>query len=328
MTSFGPSVLDLDCAEEASWIEGELRRLVGSHLRRRGLVLGVSGGLDSAVCLALATRAVGPDRVVALMMPDRDTPAAATQRATRFAQRLGVRTVTEDVDPSLEALGCYRRRDAAVRQLFPDLQEGSRSKITVAGELLEKDRLPYFNLVVEAADGEQVSRRMPPEVYLNIVAATNMKQRVRKLLEYTHAESLNYAVLGTPNRLEFALGFFVRGGDGLADVKPIAHLYKLQVFAMAAFLEVDEEIRATTPSTDTYGLAQTQEEFYFGMSLAQLDLLLYAYERQIPGETVASGMGLSTEQVERAFHDIASKRRAAARGLEDALLVRPVTGHG
>jgi NAD+ synthase len=163
-----------------------------------------------------------------------------------------------------------------------------------------------------------------------------MKQRVRKLLEYTYAESLNYAVLGTPNRLEFALGFFVRGGDGLADVKPIAHLYKLQVFAMAAFLEVDEEIRATTPSTDTYGLAQTQEEFYFGMSLSQLDLLLYAYERQVPAETLASGMGLSTEQVERAFHDIASKQpfhdiaskqRAAARGLEDALLVRPVAGH-
>jgi NAD+ synthase len=317
-------VLDLDSASEASWIEGELRRIVGSVLRRRGVVVGVSGGIDSALCLALATRALRPERVVALLMPDRDTPEAATRRAHRYARQLGVQVIIEDIDAPLESLGCFRRRDAAIRRLFPDLGERYRSKITVAADLLDRDRVSYFNLVVETADGEIRSRRMPPDDYLAVVAATNMKQRVRTLLEYTHAEGRNYAVVGTPNRLEYVLGFFVRGGDGLADVKPIAHLYKAQVRALAEQLGVDQEITSITPSTDTYSLPQTQEEFYFGVSLPQLDLLLYAHEHDVPPEEVASVTGLSPTQVKRAFHDMAGKRRAAERGLGEAHLVRPV----
>lgn len=326
MTTFGPSALDLDLEAEASLIAETLRAQLGD-LKRRGLVLGLSGGIDSAVCTALATRAVGPERVVALLMPDRDTPADATRRAADFGRRLGVEVITEDIDLTLESLGCFRRRDLAVRRVFPDLAEGYRAKVALAGEVLDRDRVPYFNLVVDQGDGGQLSRRMPADAYLQVIAATNMKQRVRTLVEYTHAESRNYAVLGTPNRLEYALGFFVRGGDGLADLKPIAHLYKSQVFAMAAHLGVDEAIRSAVPSTDTYSLPQTQEEFYFGISLAQVDLLLYAQEHEVPREEIAKGMGLSLAQVERALRDMAGKRRGAARGSGEALIVRPVQAH-
>lgn len=326
MTTFGPSALDLDLEAEASLIAETLRAQLGD-LKRRGLVLGLSGGIDSAVCTALATRAVGPERVVALLMPDRDTPADATRRAADFGRRLGVEVITEDIDLTLESLGCFRRRDLAVRRVFPDLAEGYRAKVALAGEVLDRDRMPYFNLVVDQGDGAELSRRMPADVYLHVIAATNMKQRVRTLMEYTHAESRNYAVLGTPNRLEYALGFFVRGGDGLADVKPIAHLYKSQVFAMAAHLGVDEAIRSAIPSTDTYSLPQTQEEFYFGVSLSEVDLLLYAQEHAVPREDIAQGMGLSLEQVGRVLRDMAGKRRGAARGSREALLVRPVPVH-
>ena len=327
MTAFGPSALDLDLEAEASLIADALRAQV-SALKRRGLVLGLSGGIDSAVCLALAIQAVGPERVVALLMPDRDTPADATRRATEYGRRLGVELVTEDIDPSLEALGCFRRRDAAVRRVFPDLAADYRAKVVVAGGVLDRDRVSYFNLVVDRGEGGQISQRMPPDVYLEVISATNMKQRVRKLVEYTYAESRNYAVLGTPNRLEYALGFFVRGGDGLADVKPIAHLYKTQVFAMAAHLGVDEAIRKAVPSTDTYSLPQTQEEFYFGISLTQVDLLLYAQEHEIPHAEIAAGMGLSVEQVERVLRDMSGKRRGGARGSAEALLVRSVGAGG
>jgi NAD+ synthase len=326
VTTFGPSALDLDLEAEAALIAQTLRGQLGD-LKRRGLVLGLSGGIDSALCMALAARAVGPQRVVALLMPDRDTPADATRRAAEYGRRLGVETVTEDIDSMLESLGCFRRRDLAVRRLFPDLAEWYRAKVVVAGEVLDRDRVPYFNLVVDQGDGAELSRRMPADVYLHVIAATNMKQRVRTLMEYTHAESRNYAVLGTPNRLEYALGFFVRGGDGLADVKPIAHLYKSQVFAMAAHLGVDEAIRSAIPSTDTYSLPQTQEEFYFGVSLSEVDLLLYAQEHAVPREDIAQGMGLSLEQVERVLRDMAGKRRGAARASREAHLVRPVPVH-
>ena len=327
MTAFGPSAMDLDLGAEATSIAATLRAQVGD-LKRRGLVLGLSGGIDSGVCVALAVRALGSERVVALLMPDRDTPADATRRARAYGERLGIEVILEDIDPSLEALGCFRRRDEAIRRVFPDLGPGYRAKVALAGEVLDSDRVPYFNLVVDGGPEGTQSRRMPPDAYLQIVSATNMKQRVRKLIEYTHAETRNYAVLGTPNRLEYALGFFVRGGDGLADVKPIAHLYKTQVIALAEHLDVDLSIRAAVPSTDTYSLPQTQEEFYFGISLAQVDLLLYAQEHDVPREDIAIGMGLSPEQVDRVLRDMAGKRRAAARGSGEALLVHPIATDG
>ncbi len=327
MTTFGPSVLELDLEAEATRIASTLRAQVGD-LKRRGLVLGLSGGIDSGLCIALAVRALGSERVVALLMPDRDTPDDATQRAAAYGRRLGVEVILEDIDASLEALGCFRRRDEAVRRVFPDLPDGYRAKVALAGEVMDTDRVPYFNLVVDDGAGGQQTRRMPPDAYLQVVSATNMKQRVRKLVEYTHAETRNYAVLGTPNHLEYALGFFVRGGDGLADVKPIAHLYKTQVFALAAHLGVDGSIRSAVPSTDTYSLPQTQEEFYFGISLGQVDLMLYAQEHDIPREAIAEGMGLSLDQVDRVLRDMTGKRRAAARGSGEALLIQPAQADG
>ena len=324
MTAFGPTALELDTEAEAAFIAGALRSQVAS-LKRRGVVLGLSGGVDSAVCAALAVRALGPGRVVALLMPDRDTPADATRRAQAYASRLGIESILIDLDPTLEVLGSHRMRDAAIREVFPDLPPGYRAKIVIAADLLDRDRLPYFDLVIDRGDGSNARKRMPPDAYLAVVAATNMKQRTRKLTEYTFADRRNLAVLGTPNRLEYELGFFVRGGDGLADVKPIAHLYKSQVFALAAALDVDADIRSAVPSTDTYSLPQTQEEFYFGISLAQTDLLLYGLDHDIDHEAIAEGMGLSRDQVERVLRDMAGKRRRAAIGSGDALLVRRVT---
>jgi NAD+ synthase len=172
--------------------------------------------------------------------------------------------------------------------------------------------LNYFNLVVESPDGRLDKKRMPADVYLQVVAASNMKQRTRKMLEYYHAEHLNYAVLGTPNRLEYELGFFVRGGDGLADVKPIAHLYKTQVYALARYLGVPEDICRQEPSTDTYSLPQTQKEFYFAIPYDQLDLLLHAFAHGVTPSEAGEVLGLSSKQVERVYRDIAAKQRVAA----------------
>jgi len=310
---FGRHVLDIDCATVADQIARFLRETVAFALRRRGVVVAVSGGVDSAVCAALAVRALGAGRVFGLLLPERDSSPDSTARGRSLCESLGITYAIENIEPMLEAAGCYRRRDEAIRRLFPEYVLGCRSKIAVADDLVTQDRVNYFNLIVEYADGRRDKQRMPLEVYLQVVAATNMKQRTRKLMEYYHAERLNYAVIGTPNRLEYELGFFVRGGDGLADVKPIACLYKQQVYALARFLGISEDICRQPPSTDTYSLEQTQEEFYFALPYDMMDLLLCAHQRGVSAEQASEVVGFKPEQVARVYRDIEAKQRVAKR---------------
>jgi NAD+ synthase len=321
----GGEELALDCAAETArigqWMTGALSR----RLHRRGVVLGVSGGIDSAVCAALAVRALGPDRVSVLLMPEKDSSPSSTARGIELCTALGIEPVIKDIGPVLAAAGSYARRDSAIRKVFPDYGPGWKQKIVVASDPLGEGRVGYFDLVVEAPDGSRDRARMPAEAYREVVAATNMKQRVRKMMEYTQADRLNYAVIGTPNRLEYVLGFFVRGGDGLADLKPIAHLYKTQVYALAEHLGVPASIRSQPPTTDTYSLDQTQEEFYFALPWHATDRLLWASERGLSAAEAARALGLTEEQVVRVWRDFAGKRRAAERWLADAILVEPVT---
>ncbi|GAG48082.1 unnamed protein product, partial [marine sediment metagenome] len=212
---FSRHVLDIDCAAVSQKIEHAIREIVARRLRRRGAVVGVSGGVDSAVCAALAARGLGSKRVLGLLMPERDSSPQSTARGKVLCEAIGIAYEVEDITSTLEGLGCYGRRDDAIRRLFPEYGPGYRQKIAVAGNLLGESRVNYFNVIVESPAGRQQKKRMPLDVYLQVVAATNMKQRTRKLLEYYHAERRNYTVLGTPNRLEYDQGFFVRGGDGL-----------------------------------------------------------------------------------------------------------------
>jgi NAD+ synthase len=312
-----PLALTIDCAAAAKRIENFLHTTL-RKLNRRGCVLGISGGVDSAVCAHLAARAVGPERVLGLLMPERESSEEAGARARRLCENLRIRYVVEDISSSLEVIGCYRRRDEAIQSLFPEYGTGWRQKILITNG---NSWTPYFNIVVQSPNGERFERRLPSEVYLQVVAATNFKQRVRKSVEYHYAERLNYAVLGTPNRLEYALGFFVRGGDGLADLKPIAHLYKTQVYALAEYLGVPEEIRREPPSTDTYSLPQTQEEFYFALSYGDADLVLYAMSNGLTPDAIAGALGREPRQVEYIIKDFERKRIVAARTLRDSFVL-------
>lgn len=323
----GHTSLAIDYAAEAKRIEEFLVRTTVRELNRRGVVVGVSGGIDSAVCVTLAARAFGTDRVLAILMPEKEGSDDAMGRAERLCRKIGVSFLVEPIGQSLEAIGCYRRRDAAIRKVLPAYGAGWRHKIVTQRAL--EGRLPVFHLVVESPQGVRSELRMPHELYLEVVAATNFKQRIRKMIECYHAERLNYAVMGTPNRLEYELGFFVRGGDGLADIKPIAHLYKTQVYEMAAHIGVTEEIRAQTPSTDTYSLPQTQEEFYYALPYPQADVLLDAMNRGVSDAGVAPSLGLDEATVARLRNDFQSKRRAAYRLARDAVSIHgPVAEKG
>jgi NAD+ synthase len=322
-TKFGPEVLKIDAEREAGRIASAVKEQVLGRLRRRGAVLGLSGGIDSSVSAALCARALGRDHVVGLYMPEADSDPESLRLGRLVAESLGIRGELEDIAPLLEAAGCYRRRDEFVREVVPEYGAGWRSKIVLPNALAGA-AYNVFTVVAEAPDGTQRRARLSLSAFLGIVAATNMKQRTRKQVEYYHADRLNYAVVGTPNRLEYDQGFFVKNGDGAADLKPIAHLYKSQVYQLAEYLGVPEEVRRRPPTTDTYSLPQTQEEFYFALPYDKMDLCLYALNHGVPASEAAPAVGLTPEQVEHVFRDIRGKRRATRYQHEPPLLVEAV----
>jgi NAD+ synthase len=307
---FSRKVLRIDPGRVAAQIETAIRQVVLGDLRRRGAVVGISGGIDSSVVATLCSRALGRERVVGLLMPERDSSSDALRLGRMVAEQLGIQCVVEDISGTLAALGCYDRQIEAIRLVFPEYGEGWRCKL-VLPSLLEGDRLNVAQLIVADLDGKERSSRMTPAAYLQMVAATNFKQRTRMMMEYYHADRLHFAVAGTPNLVEYDQGFFVKQGDGAADFKPIAHLYKTQVYALAEHLDVPQEIRARQPTTDTYSLSQTQEEFYFALPYREMDLCLWAVDHGVPAREVGPAIGLTEEQVDRVFRDIEAKRRVS-----------------
>ena len=302
------SVLDIDARSEVERLSRELRDCAATVLRKRGAVVAISGGVDSAVCAALAVRALGPERVLALILPERESSPESSIRARSLAAHLGLTAVEQDIGPILEAIGCYRLRDEAVRRVLADYGSGWKMKIVVAGGL--EGRINHFRLVAQSPQGASLEARLGSREYLQIVAATSFKQRIRKTIEYFHADRLNYAVIGTPNRLEYDQGFFVKNGDGAADMKPIAHLYKSQVYAIAHYLNLPTEVATAPPTTDTYSLSQGQDEFYFALPYRQMDLALWALNHGIAKERLAETLGISIDKAGRVYDDICAKRRA------------------
>jgi len=305
-SAFSSKALEIDTEAVAREIEQAIRKIVFHRLRRWGAVIGLSGGVDSSVTAALCVRALGKDRVVGLFMPEDESSEDSLRLGRQLAETLGIRSIVESISPTLKALDCYRRRDEAIRRVIPEYGDGWKSKI-VLPNLVDSAAYALYSVVARSPTGETRRVRLTPESYLGIVAATNFKQRARKVIEYYHADRLWYAVAGTPNRLEYAQGFFVKNGDGSADFKPIAHLYKSQVFQLGAYLGVPEEILRRSPTTDTYSLEQSQEEFYFSFPLETMDLCLYAKNHGVAASDAAGATGLSVEQVERVYLMIASK---------------------
>lgn len=322
-TSIFADILQIDAARETERIIAAIRDQVLNQMRRKGAVIGVSGGIDSSVVASLCARALGKDRVFLLFTPETDSSPDSLRLGRMLADQLGARSALEDISPILRGARCYERRDECIRSVVPEYGEGYKSKI-VLPSLVDSDRYAIFSVVVQAPDGSTRKVRLTTNAYLGIVAATNFKQRARKMMEYHYADLLQFAVAGTPNRLEYDQGFFVKNGDGAADFKPIAHLYKSQVYQLAAYLGVPEEIQCRPSTTDTYSLEQSQEEFYFTLPLEKMDLCLYGKNNGIPASELASIAGLDEAHIERVYAMIESKRRITRYLRSAPLLVEDV----
>jgi NAD+ synthase len=310
LLKFNKDSLKIDAGRVAEELSRTLRKQIRDELKKAGAVVGISGGLDSSVVVALCVKALGPERVVGIMMPEEDSSPDIQTLAQDLADRLGIKTIVENITPGLAGLECYRRRDEAIKQVFPEYDSTYKNKITIPTNILEKETFNFFNLTIESPSGETKTKRMPPSAYLQIVAASNLKQRLRMTTLYYHAEKRNYAVAGTGNKDEHEQGFFVKYGDGGADMKPIAHLFKMQVFQLAEELAIGPDIIGRVPTTDTYSAGSTQEEFFFGLDFYRMDMLWHAMENNVSPAEAAAVLGLTQEQAERGFANIQRKINA------------------
>jgi len=308
--AFSKNDIKIDAEAEVNRIVEQMRQVVGQTLHKRGGVIGISGGLDSSVCMALSARAFGPEKVLGITMPESDSNPESAALARKLAKKFGVSYIVEDMTAVLAGFGAYRRRDEAMRNVFPEYDATYKAKIVLPSALGEKDQLNIFQLMIISPEGEEKTARIPLKDYLQVVAASNFKQRSRMSMLYYHADRLNYAVIGTGNKDEHEQGFFVKYGDGGADIKPIAHLFKLQVYQLAAYLDIPQEIQERTPTTDTYSAECTQEEFFFRVPFEIGDVIWHAMEKSVPISEVAKALELTEAQIEHIQKDIKRKIKA------------------
>ena len=300
-------ILNFDREKAADHICETMRSVMRGKLRKRGLVVAVSGGIDSSVSAALAVKAFGANKCFFIQLPEVDSAEDTQSRSSQLIKHLGVDYTTHNIAATLEAIGCYTARDEAIKKTFPEYTDGWKNKIVIKGGL--DGQVNHFMLVVQDPQDQLHEKRLDLREYLQIVAATNYKQRIRKTIEYYHADRLNYAVVGTPNRLEYDQGFFVKNGDGSADLKPIAHLYKTQVYALAKHLGLPDSICNATPTTDTYSLPQGQDEFYFALPYQEMDKALWAHNTGASAEDLAGMLNIREEQAKFVMQDIDNKRK-------------------
>lgn len=306
---FSKDVLKINCESEAERICAFIKnQLLSMH--REGIVIGLSGGVDSALCSALSVKAIGKDKVLGLLLPDRESSPQSAELALNHAKQLGIRTQLVDITPILDAFGTYEKRDAVAKAIYPEFGAGHKLKITLPSDILDKDSLNFFTLTTFDPNGITKSVRLNSKQARGIIAATSTKHRTRMMTQYYYAEKSNYLVCGTTNKSEAVQGLFVKYGDGGVDIEPICHLYKNQVFQLAEYLEVSKEIIERDPCPDTYSAPVTDEEWYFRMPLKQLDLLLYAWENKVDIPQVCRIMELTEEQIKRVFRDFTNKNNA------------------
>jgi NAD+ synthase len=304
---FNLAALKLDCKSESARLVPFVRHAVGEVLHKQGAVVGVSGGIDSSVTVALCVRALGAKRVVAVLMPEKDSHPKTLELSRLVADSLGIRTFYRDITPVLTGLGFYQEHAEVIRSVIPEYADGWKSKMVISDPTTGTE-FAFFSIVAQAPDGKTIKKRLPAEAYLRIVALSNFKQRTRKMLEYHYADRFNYAVGGTSNWLETDQGFFVKLGDGSGDFKPIAHLYKSQIYQLAEYLGVPEEIRRRAPSADIHSLSQGQDEFYFVLPYEKMDVCVYGELHGIPPEKVAEAIGVQADLVTKIYRIISLRR--------------------
>ena len=285
----------------------ELKLFIRDHVtgfKKKGVVLGVSGGVDSAVALTLCVQEFGKENVFGLLLPEKESAPSSKTLGAEICESLGVSYEEVPISPILEALNIYEKKDQVLKRACPEYNPRIHKTSLVLPNFLDQEVLnvPYIRLI---KDGQTVAKhRLKASDYLEIIGLQGVKQRSRMLVQYMYAEKLNYVVCGTTNKTELVLGQFVKYGDGGVDIEPLADCYKTQIYALAKHLKVNEEIIKRPPSADTWSHYTTDEEFYWRMPMHIMDQLLYAQEHKLPIEVAEKNTGLPRDTIEKAWRHI------------------------
>lgn len=304
---FDRNVLKIDCEKETRRIEEFIKEQVHSKFNKKGAVVGLSGGVDSSVTAALCVRSLGHDKVLGIILPEKESNPISEECAKVLANKLRIKTIKRDITSILEAFGVYSVREKIVEENISHFKPGYPFRLVMPGNILKSKQLNVPCLEVKDKKGCITSELLSADDYLTMVAATNIKQRARMALLYYYAEKGNYLVAGTTNMTEYLLGFFVKYGDGGVDIEPIRHLYKMQVYQLADYLGMPKAIIARDPTPDTFSFPISDEKLYFRLPYRMLDLLLYAWHEKIPLSKVEKALDLDLEQVKRVFRDFQVK---------------------
>ena len=305
---FNKNILEINCQKEAERIQLFIKKQVFTCFKNRGTVVGLSGGIDSALVSTLCVNALGKEKVLGLILPEKESNPISKTYAHNHAKRLGIQVEEVDITPQLEQLGTYKERNNVIKNIFPDYNDTYKFNVSLPQNLLEKDRINYYTITIQSSKNGAQNKRLSSKEWLEISSAQNTKQRIRMIILYRYAERNNYLVAGTTNKSEVMQGWFLKHGDGAVDIEPIAHLYKTQVYQLAKHLGVTKEIIDRPPSPDTYSLPVTDEQLYFCMPFELADLLLYAYDNHILENQVSEVLQLSPDQIKRAFRDFKAKQ--------------------
>ncbi len=309
--NFNLDVLKIDPVQEldklSEFIVGQM-----NAFRKKGVIVGLSGGIDSACIAAVAVHAIGKEKVIGLVLPESESNPISSEYAIKHAQALGIEHRQIDITSTVDSIVKYKWRDEFLQKMIPEYKPGYKYNITLPTDLLERASFSFYRLQVQMPDGELKSKRLNLDEFLTITSFANIKIRSRMLHLYAEAEKRNLLVVGTTNRTEFLLGDFCKYGDGGTDIEPFTHLYKNQIYQLSDYLEVIPEIVNRQPSPDTFSLPVSDQEFFFRISFDKLDHLLYAWEHEVPTNVAAKVLDLSEDAVGRAYKDFASKYRATA----------------
>jgi len=310
--NFNLDVLKIDPAQQLEKLSKFIVDQMNVIFRRKGIIVGLSGGIDSACIAAVAVHAIGKEKVIGLVLPESESNPISSEYAIKHAQVLGIEHRQINITPTVDSIVQYKWRDEFIQKLIPEYKPGYKYNITLPTDLLERASFSFYLLQVQMPDGEIKKKRLNMEEFRVITSFANIKIRARMLHLYAEAERRNLLVAGTTNRTEFILGDFCKYGDGGTDIEPFTHLYKNQIYQLSDYLEVIPEIINRQPSPDTFSLPVSDQEFFFRISFEKLDYLLYAWEHEVPKNDVADVLDISEDAVERAYKDFTTKNRATA----------------
>jgi len=278
-------------------IENFVKEEISKRFQKRGAVIGISGGIDSAVMAAICAKSIDPKQVLGLIMPEKESDPTSQILAKKVAEQFQIETKIIDITSILESFGVYSIKEQIVKEKFSNFNNNCKYRVVVPSKFSSSVGIPFLEIL----DDENKKRqfKISTSEFLTLTASTSIKHRIRMTMLYYHAEKNNFCVVGTTNKSEFLQGYFVKYGDGGTDIEPLTNLYKSQIYQIGEFLKVPNEILEKDASPDIWSFNTSDEEFFYSVPYHVVDLILYARENNMEKSEIEKISNLSLEQIER-----------------------------